>query len=183
MGNELTAGALDPDRIMHSWPDLLWQPIQSQAEHDVIVAGIMAVSVPAKPNWILARVAALLTGYYAADVPAEIIRFEAEDWQEALREFPDWAITKAVRWWKGEENPDRRKRPIIGDIAIRARYEMGAVFVARQAVERFEKYGAAAIVRFGDDKLYQPLPENREERQRIAEDVLQQVGFMPKRMP
>lgn len=163
---------------MRSWPDLLWQPIQSRSDRDMIEAHSEALARPASGNWILARVAALLTGYYAADVPAEVIRFEAEDWLDALKEFPDWAITKAVRWWKGETNADRRKRPMVGDIAARARFEMGPVIVARIAVGRFDdgKQPFKALD-VPDRKPLDPA-----ERQRIAADILGSVKFTPKRM-
>lgn len=163
---------------MRSWPDLLWQPIPSRVDRDLVEAGIAALTVPAAKNWILARVAALLTAYYAADVPAQIVQFEAEDWADALAEFPDWAITKAVRFWKGEENPDRRKRPMVGDIAARARFEMGAVVVARRAVKWFDAGNLHPMWPPQDPPRVPPTPEEMEHRRKVAAELL--AGFKAK---
>lgn len=142
----------------------------------MIEANVAALSAPADRLWILARVAALLMSYYVADMPAEIMRFDAEDWEDGLREFPEWAITKAVRWWKGEANLDRRRKPLVGDIAIRARHEMRAVYLARAAMKRFD-----------DGKLPSPrkqcedqTPVDLDERRRIAAEILTSVGYRPR---
>lgn len=94
------------------------------------------VSLPADRTWTMMRVAALLTPYYAADVPQSIIAIDAEDWAEALHGYPEWAITKACRWWKGSSNDNRRRKPLEGDIAERCRLEMGIVRVAENALKR-----------------------------------------------
>lgn len=85
---------------------------------------------PANPTWVMARIAALLSPYYEKDVPQAVRVMEAEDWAEALAEYPQWAIQNAVRWWKSEHNADRRKRPMEGDIAAVCRKEMDAVRAA-----------------------------------------------------
>lgn len=61
----------------------------------------------------------------------------AADWHEELREYPAWALQKACRWWMSAENKDRRKKPVAGDIAARAKWEMGVVKVGQGAVRRF----------------------------------------------
>lgn len=61
----------------------------------------------------------------------------AADWHEELREYPAWALQKACRWWMSADNKDRRKKPVAGDIAARARWEMGVVKVGQGAVRRF----------------------------------------------
>jgi len=161
------------DRITASWPGLLLSPIETEAQRDAIVAGMNAVQAPAPRHWTLARVAALLSGYYAADVPTGIIEIEAEDWAEALDKYPAWAITKAVRWWKGESNPNRRKRPLEGDIAARARLEMGPVFVAAAAVSRFERGGKFHVI------SQTPAPKLSPD---AANEILATAGFKPRRM-
>lgn len=79
----------------------------------------------------MARTASLLSPYYEKDVPQGVRVMEAEDWADALADFPQWAIQKAAQWWKSADNPDRRKRPLEGDIAARARFEMQAVRAAK----------------------------------------------------
>ena len=61
---------------MHSWPGLLSRQIDL-AERDSLTAQVAALTQPAPTNWVLARVAALLTAYYAADVPSQIVSIEA----------------------------------------------------------------------------------------------------------
>ena len=78
----------------------------------------------------MARIAALLSPYYEKDVPQAVRVMEAEDWAEALADYPQWAIQNAVRWWKSEHNADRRKRPMEGDIAAVCHREMDAVRAA-----------------------------------------------------
>lgn len=120
-----------------SWPVLLTSPIQDEAELAEIRADHARVTVPARHEWVMARVAALLSQYYASDVPQGAVRMMAEDWAAELGEYPEWAITKAVRWWKSRENPSRKRRPLEGDISERARFEMGPVFVAESAMRRY----------------------------------------------
>tara|TARA_R100000458_G_C8278543_1_gene255005 strand:+ start:7187 stop:7651 length:465 start_codon:yes stop_codon:yes gene_type:complete len=94
---------------------------------DEIEATVKALMAPADVRWIMARVAALLSPYFDKDTPQMVREIEADDWAEALEKYPEWAITKAVRWWKSEANPNRRKRPLEGDIADRIKHEMRAV--------------------------------------------------------
>lgn len=166
----------DAARITTSWPDLLRRPVADRAERDELVAYVEHLKRPAPRDWTLARIAALLSGYYAADVPQEIVRIEAEDWAHALREFPAWAIVNAVRWWKGEDNPRRRNKPHEGDIAERARKEMAAIVVAEVAVKRFDRGGN--ILPFKPEPREELTPE---ERQRRADEIMAAAGFAVKR--
>ena len=90
-----------------------------------------ALSEPAHPAKVMARVLALLNPYFDKDTPQAIREIEAEDWAAALGCQPYWAIEKAARWWKSDENPDRRKRPLEGDLVARVKREMDAVNAAR----------------------------------------------------
>ena len=101
-----------------------------QAARDHASRAVKILQVPASAPWVMARIAALLSPYYEKDVPQAVRVMEAEDWAEALAEYPQWAIQNAVRWWKSEHNPDRRKRPFEGDIAAVCRKEMDAVRAA-----------------------------------------------------
>lgn len=98
----------------------------------------MALTAPANTTWIMARVAALLNPYFEKETPQAVREIEAADWAAELCDYPQWAIERAVRWWKSADNPDRRKRPVEGDIAARCRAEMDPVFAARRAL-RFSK--------------------------------------------
>lgn len=129
--------------------------------------------VPTDPIWCLARVAALLLPYYEKDTPQAVREMEAEDWREALGGFPRWAIERAVRWWKSDANPDRRKRPLEGDIAARCRVEMNGVPSAVQMLE---------LRRTGRDFSQPQLPRERISAERAAE-ILAEAGLSPQRMP
>ena len=63
----------------------------------------------------------------------------AEDWHEELKRYPGWAIQNACRWWMSVSNGKRRQKPLPGDIAERARKEIGIVRAAEYAVRRFER--------------------------------------------
>lgn len=164
----------DPDEvalITASWPDLLRRHIAGASEREEIALTLEAITVPAGRPWGLARIASLLTSYYAADIPASIIQMDAEDWADELDGKPAWAIQAAVRWWRGEGNPDRRKRPQPGDIAARVTFEMGVVSVARLAIERFDRGSA-----------YLPQQEERKPVDKaVADEILRSSGYTPKR--
>lgn len=93
------------------------------------------LSKPANPEWLMARIAALLLPYYEKTTPDGVRQMDAEDWMAALGDEPRWAVESAVRWWKSSDNPKRRMRPIEGDIQDRIKIEMDAVNAARVRLE------------------------------------------------
>lgn len=98
-------------------------------------ATVDALCQPAHSTWVMARVAALLEPYFDKGTPQAIKEIEAEDWAEALCDYPQWAIQRAVRWWKSGDNPKRRQRPVEGDIAARVKLEMDAVLGMKRRLE------------------------------------------------
>lgn len=159
-----------------SWPDLLRRPVADADEREEITQMLAALKRPASREWTLARIAALLSGYYAADVSPAVVRIEAEDWAYALRDFPAWAIQNAVRWWKGESNPNRRRKPLEGDIAEAARKEMAALVVADLAVKRFDRGGN--VLPFKPVEREELTAEERQER---ANEIMAAAGFAVKK--
>lgn len=127
-----------------------------------------ALSQPAPKNWLLARIAALLSPYYEKDVPQGVKMIEAEDWLDAIEGYPQWAVTKAVRWWKSAENDKRRVRPLEGDIVARIKVEMDAI--------RAAKYKPTAT----HQPSQQPKQSNRISADRAAQ-IMAEVGFNAKR--
>jgi hypothetical protein len=125
---------------------------------------------PADGVWMVARVASLLSPYYEKDIPQAVRKMEAEDWEYALREFPQWAIERAVRWWKSDANTERRKRPLEGDIVARCRVEMDGVASASKVLEMKQR---------GIE--HKPEPRERLSADRAAE-IMRDVGFGVKRM-
>lgn len=136
---------------------------------DEVRAVVASLSVPANPAWLMARVASLLTAYYEKNTPQAVREMEAEDWADTLAEYPAWAITKAVRWWKGPFNANRHRRPVEGDIAARAAQEMDAVGAAR------------VMLRSGASMAPKPEPVRERISQERAAEILAEAGFAPKR--
>lgn len=127
---------------------------------------------PADSTWMLARIAALLSPYYEKDVPQAVRRIEAEDWVAALSDFPQWAIERSVRWWKSADNPNRRKRPLEGDIAARCKAEMAPIRAAHIALAAGEPVRSAPQPERCAERLI-PLAERRAR----ASEIVQQAGF------
>ena len=159
------------DRITASWPDLLTSPIRDEAEYEQIRANVIALSDPAPREWTMARVASLLMSYYAADVGEAMVSMMAEDWAEALKDHPQWAITKAVRWWKSSDNPKRNIRPVEGDIQRRCEIEEGILKVGKLACRRFRN----GVLPIKPDEHRKPIDAKR------AAQIMAEVGFKPKR--
>ena len=130
---------MDQDAVQTSL-DLLTGSLRSQSDMQISEAAAQAMvadlSHPADMIWTLGRVAALLNPYFDKATPQGIREIEAEDWAEAIKGSPKWAIERACRWWKSASNPDRRKRPLEGDIVLRIRRETEAVRVAKSRLDR-----------------------------------------------
>lgn len=146
-------------------------PDQLPAKADVErIAGTLAE--PVEPVWCLARIAALLSPYYEKDTPQAVREMEAEDWREELAQFPRWAIERAVRWWKSADNPDRRKRPLEGDISARCRIEMNGV---PSAVKMLELRRSGSNFAQNEDQRSERISAER------AAEITAAAGFEPKK--
>lgn len=154
------------EQLKHSLP-LLRKCSATRREVEAILP---SMTVPADMTWMMARIAALLSPYYEKEVPQGVRRIEAEDWAVALAEFPKWAIERSVRWWKSADNPNRRKRPLEGDIAARCKSEMEPIRAARIALASGEPL--AVVPRTEADRTM-PLAERRAR----ASEIVQQAGF------
>lgn len=137
----------------------------------MVVSAVERLSRPAETAWVMARIASLLDPYFDKGTPQSIREMEAEDWAEALDGFPQWAIQRAVRWWKSSDNPNRRKRPLEGDIVARVNIEMDAVNGAKRAVH-------AGLIGKPPASDIPPEPPVSAER---ADEIMAEIGFTPKR--
>jgi hypothetical protein len=136
---------------------------------------VAVLSEPCNPAWCMARVAALLNPYYDKDTPQAVRQMEAEDWLEALREYPQWAIERSVRWWKSDENADRRKRPLEGDIAARCKVEMRGIGAVPKLL------GLKAEGRYIEPEKPREKASH-EERRAMATAILAKAGYSVRRM-
>lgn len=141
MTTDLTTAAhpITPEvaaRMTASWLDLVHSPVVTETEAVSILTAAKQLRTPATRDWIAGRTATLLSQYFVSSVPEQMMREIAADWHDALRTYPAWAIQNACRWWLGEGNADRKRRPLPGDIAARARHELGVVRLAEGAAKR-----------------------------------------------
>ncbi len=155
--------------LTHSLPSLR----HDQAARDRASAVVPQLLSPADTTWTMARIAALLSPYYDKDVPQSVRIMEAEDWADALAEYPQWAIQNAVRWWKSEHNPYRSKRPLEGDIAARCRVEVDPVRAAKV-------YLSMPMTKTAIQSERAEIP-SADDRRAIADRVMAEVGFRPKK--
>lgn len=131
---------------------------------------------PAPRKWLMARVLRMLSHYYVADAVDGALEGVADDWAWELEGLPAWAVSNAVRWWMSGENPDRRKKPMPGDISERAKHEMRALTVIDVALKRYE--------RGGNVLPFKPEPREEltaEERQKRANEIMAAAGFAVKK--
>lgn len=178
MGTEVTVGdhisADRADRMTQWWPRSLTSQVATRTDRDQIEAGIRQLSVPCDPAWLMARVLALLTPYFTSNVPEGVRRIEAEDWRAALDGKPQWAVEKACRWWKSEENPDHRRKPLEGDIVDRVKFEMGIIsFGAMKVREYDEGYRQRTM----EPERVPPTPEQMEQRRAFAKTVMRNARY------
>ena len=133
-----------------------------------VSATVAALSEPANPAWCMARVAALLNPYYEKDTPQSVREMEAEDWLESLAGYSQWALERAARWWKSDANPDRRKRPLEGDIAARCKIEMRGIGAIPQIMEMKVQ---------GRWRATQAEPERKRMSKEDAARIMAEAGF------
>lgn len=149
--------------------DFLTDLLLSRSDTTTSVAPmVQAMSKPAPMMWTLARVAALLLPYYDKQTPQGVREIEAEDWAEALKEYPQWAVERACRWWKSADNPKRARRPVEGDIAARIRKEMEPVRVAQMRLDAGKPLG----LKHTEPEILDPVIS----KERAAQ-VMEEVGF------
>lgn len=155
-------------RLTHS----LQLPLVTVEGRNDLDAQAARLAVPAKPEWLAARIASLLSPYYEKDTPQAVREMEAEDWVISLTGRPRWAVDAAVRWWKGPDNPMRHKRPMEGDIVARVTEAMGAVLAAQVKVRAFDA-GVTLPERL-------PEPPRKPMTAEQAAAIMAEAGFRPK---
>lgn len=89
-------------------------PVIRDADAPCVQAAVEALDYllapPSSPDRVMAKVATLLSHYYAPDMDEAQQTAVMLDWWEDLREFPQWAIDQACDLWRRNE-PDRRPNP------------------------------------------------------------------------
>ena len=160
--------------MLDKWKGLLQSPPKDRQEVKEIKRDIAKAKQPCNHAWLMARIGSLLHPYYAGNAPASSLQMMAEDWSHALSNFPMWAIDKSIRWWKSADNPERKRKPLEGDIEARCNHEMGVVRVAEISVQRFER--GARPQKLEPDRP-EPTAEQIAQRKAAAEKILAEAGF------
>jgi hypothetical protein len=123
----------------------------------------LALSYPErreKREWLLGRVATLLSHYWREDDPAHLAAATARDWADVLDGMPQDAISKACLAYLRDEP---RRKPTPGAI-----YALAKTYVPRPA-----------LVPRPED------PPRQIERERVtpekAKQIMDEIGFVPKK--
>lgn len=160
---------------------MLLSPAGSAQDRDQIAAIVAALPKRTEPERALVRIAALLRQYFQTDTAQSVIEVEAEDWLAEMRDFPDWAIRRACRWWQGADNPNRRRKPMIGDIVEICRNEVALLSMARVALTRNDR--PAIAVQQGDRKRVTAEQAAAIIRKAYGDDVNAESIGQPKTFP
>lgn len=110
-----------------------------------------------KREWVLGRIATLLSHYWRDDDPSELTEAIARDWADILEGMSQDAISKACTAYLRNEP---RRKPTPGAI-----YELAREFTPRPVV----------VSRT-------PEPERERISAERAAEIMAEVGFRPKRM-
>lgn len=110
-------------------------------------------------EWVLGRIATLLSHYWRDDDPSELTEAIARDWADILEGLPQDAISKACTSYLRSEP---RRKPTPGAI-----YALARDFVPRPVI----------VARSTEPDM----PRERMSAERAAE-IMAEVGFRPKRM-
>ena len=112
-------------------------------------------------EWLMGRIVTLLSHYYRPDDDPEILRAQAADWYVVLKGFPIYAINAACVDYLANE-PRRKPAP-------------GAIVELCRKVMPKPRLGA------DDQRLALPEPERVRVSKEVANEILAQAGFAPKR--
>lgn len=155
-------------RIKTSLPGFNGQRLVSVDDRDATADLVAWLSKPAPRNWLLGRIATLLSHYFVASTDNRIVEAMADDWAAIIGKHPAWAVSDACRWWIGADNPRHKFKPLPGEIDDRCRAEMMQVRVARMMVECYRQPEPAEQPR--------DVPHvDMEARRRAAEEILNSV--------
>jgi len=121
-----------------------------------------AASYPTR-EWLMGRIVTLLSHYYRPDDDPDILRAQAADWYVVLKGFPVYAINGACVDYLSSEP---RRKPAPGAI----------VELCRRLMPR------PRLGQEDDDRLALPKPERTADEKARASELLNRIGFSPKRI-
>lgn len=124
---------------------------------------------PAPSSWIAGRALSLLSHYFISEEDERVAKAKAKDWGDILSGYPAWAINNAAQWWMSMENPERKRKPLPGDIQERAYKEMMGV----RAAETVLQTRNASEVNAGSIEAQSPPRVSTE----AARAIMEEYGF------
>lgn len=147
LGGRGLATLIGSSRPQHATPDLAADILlsslvfsaqlpESIEEANAVADAVDYLSTPAPRKWIAGRVLTLLSQYFAPNMDEGVTSGIADDWCAMLDRYPAWAIANACRWWMSRENPEKKRRPLPGDIQERAYVEMTQLRAAKITLGR-----------------------------------------------
>lgn len=98
MANEITQRS-DPRHTARSLRASAQQPVATMAEAQAIMAQCETLRRPVDRRWLMGRIATLLSHFYVSPMSETEARAVAQDWANALTEFPQWAVEEACDEW------------------------------------------------------------------------------------
>lgn len=89
-------------------------------------------------DWNLAHahLIEILDAYAKPGVSQEVLEIRARDFMAELDRYPTWAVVRAFRWWKSDQNQYRYRAPLPGDLTEHAHKLVEPVRVARGQLDK-----------------------------------------------
>lgn len=156
-------------RISSSLTPFRALPPKDPQERALTISAIEYLKRPAPDTWVIGRVLSLLSHYYVSAEDERATKAKAKDWGDILRGYPAWAINNAAQWWMSMENPERKRKPLPGDIQERAYKEMMCV----RAAETVLQARKASEMNAGSLEAQEPSRVSPE----AARDIMREYGF------
>jgi len=116
---------------------------------------LIVVKQPATTAEISTQAVLVLHQYYVAALSDDMQAATARLWVTELRGYPNWAIERAVQFWIGRENPEKRRRrkPLPGDIGEQTEAQMWRVRSLERHIGWWEKYRGDYPAFFNDKRV------------------------------
>ena len=125
----------DPVRMARSLRASAQQPVETEAQAQMLMKACETLRQPVKREWLMGRIATLLSHFYVSPMSETEVRAVAEDWAAALGAFPQWAVAEACAEWLRSSN----RKPTIADIRKLSQQHFAVVEFTRQKAMRGPK--------------------------------------------
>lgn len=132
MANQIDITRGDPIRIARSLRQRAHLPVKTMEEAQSLLAECETLRRPVAKDWLMGRVATLLSHFYVSLTDETEMRAILADWAKALAEFPQWAVTEAC----DEYLRTQERKPTIAAIRKLCEQHFHVVEFTRQKAMR-----------------------------------------------